>query len=52
MYPILDRRGMLSLRLAFIAASALVHGMTIVMRNVADFEPMGVTIISPWNNGH
>ncbi|WP_461324813.1 PIN domain-containing protein [Bradyrhizobium diazoefficiens] len=27
---------------AFIAASALVHGMMIVTRNVADFEPMGV----------
>lgn len=35
---------------AFIAASALVHGMTIVTRNVADFAPMGVTIISPWNH--
>lgn len=33
---------------AFIAASALVHGMTIVTRNVADFAPMGVTIINPW----
>lgn len=35
---------------AFIAASALVHGMTIVTRNVADFAPMGVTIINPWNH--
>jgi predicted nucleic acid-binding protein len=36
---------------AFIAASALVHGMTIVTRNVADFTPMGATIINPWNHG-
>jgi len=33
---------------AFIAACALVHGMTIVTRNVADFSPMGVSIINPW----
>ena len=34
---------------AIIAASALVHGMTIVTCNVADFVPMGVTIINPWD---
>jgi len=33
---------------ALIAATALVHGMTIVTRNVADFEPMGVPIYNPW----
>lgn len=33
---------------AFIAASALVHGMTLVTRNVADFVPMGVALINPW----
>ncbi|ECH0822119.1 type II toxin-antitoxin system VapC family toxin [Salmonella enterica] len=33
---------------ALIAATALVHGMTVVTRNVADFEPTGVTIINPW----
>lgn len=33
---------------AWIAATALVHGMTVVTRNVADFEPMGVTVINPW----
>lgn len=32
---------------AFIAASALVHGMTIVTRNVADFAPMGVGVVNP-----
>ncbi len=33
---------------ALIAATALVHGMTIVTRNVADFEPTGVHILNPW----
>jgi len=37
---------------AFIAASALVHGMTIVTRNMSDFEPMGVAIVNPWNQDH
>ena len=32
----------------WIAATALVHGMTVVTRNVADFEPMGVAILNPW----
>lgn len=34
---------------ALIAATALVHGMTLVTRNVADFEPTGVTLVNPWN---
>ncbi|HUB16485.1 MAG TPA: type II toxin-antitoxin system VapC family toxin [Acetobacteraceae bacterium] len=33
---------------ALIAATALVHGMTVVTRNVADFVPMGVAIFNPW----
>jgi len=33
---------------AWIAATALVHGMTVVTRNVADFEPMGVAVLNPW----
>ena len=36
------------LRDALIAATALVHGMTVATRNVADFEPTGVGIINPW----
>lgn len=40
-----DKRGE---RDALIAATALVHGMTVVTRNVADFKPTGVTIINPW----
>ena len=33
---------------ALIAATALVHGMTIVTRNVSDFAPTGVAIVDPW----
>lgn len=33
---------------ALIAATALVHGMTVVTRNVADFTPTGVSILNPW----
>jgi predicted nucleic acid-binding protein len=32
-----------------IAATALVHGMTVVTRNVADFEASGVMLFNPWN---
>ena len=31
-----------------IAATALVHRMIVVTRNVADFEPTGVTVLNPW----
>lgn len=31
-----------------IAATALVHGMTVVTRNIADFEPTGVRTLNPW----
>ncbi len=34
---------------ALIAATALVHGMKVVTRNVADFEPTGVSILNPWD---
>lgn len=34
---------------SLIAATALVHGMTVVTRNVADFEPTGVEIFNPWD---
>lgn len=33
---------------AYIAATALVHGLTVVTRNVRDFAPMGVPTFSPW----
>ena len=35
---------------ALIAATALVHGMTVVTRNVADFTATGVTLLNPWNS--
>jgi hypothetical protein len=34
---------------AFIAGTALAHGMTIVTRNVADFVPLGVPLLNPWD---
>jgi len=43
-----DRR---SERDALIAATALVHGMGVATRNVADFEPTGVALINPWLDG-
>ncbi len=33
---------------AIIAATALVHGMTVVTRNVDDFDPTGVELLNPW----
>ena len=32
-----------------IAATALEHGLTVVTRNVSDFEPTGVPILNPFN---
>ena len=40
-----DKRGE---RDALIAATALVHGMAVVTRNVVDFQPTGVTFLNPW----
>ena len=40
-----DKRGE---RDALIAATALVHGMTLVTRSVADFKPTGVALLNPW----
>lgn len=33
---------------AFIAATALEHGYTVVTRNVKDYAPMGVAVFDPW----
>lgn len=35
---------------ALIAATALVHGMTVVTRNVTDFQPMSVAMVNPWQS--
>jgi toxin FitB len=34
---------------ALIAATALVHELTVVTRNVADFGPTNVTVLNPWD---
>lgn len=34
---------------AFIAAIALVHGLTVVTRNVANFAATDVVTLNPWN---
>lgn len=31
-----------------IAATALVHGLTVITRNVADFAATGVPLVNPW----
>ena len=33
---------------SLIAATALVHGLSVVTRNVADFAPTGAEVIDPW----
>ena len=35
---------------ALIAASALVHGMTMVTRNIRDFALTGVKLLNPWEH--
>lgn len=36
------------IRDALIAATALVHGLSVITRNVADFAPTGAKVIDPW----
>ena len=36
---------------SLIAATALVHRLIVVTRNVRDFEPMGVQLLNPWSDG-
>ncbi len=35
---------------SLIATTALVHGLTVVTRNVADFQSSGVSILTPWES--
>lgn len=35
-------------RYAWIAATAAEHRMTVVTRNIADFQPTGVPVLNPW----
>ncbi len=37
---------------ALIAATALVHKLTVVTRNVNDFLPTGVQVLNPWEETH
>jgi hypothetical protein len=34
---------------AFVAATAEAHGLTLVTRNVRDFERLGVDLLNPWD---
>lgn len=34
---------------ALIAATAMVHGMSVVTRNIADFVATGVALVNPWD---
>lgn len=34
---------------ALIAATALIHRMTVVTRDITDFEPMKVRLLDPWS---
>ena len=36
-------------RVGLIAATALVHGLTVVTRNEADFSATGAALLNPWN---
>src|SRR5580658_7716770 len=46
--PALNMQNPRSDRDALIAATALVHGLTVATRNVADFERTGVGVLNPW----
>lgn len=35
---------------ALLAATALHHGLTLVTRNVKDFEGLGVELVNPWSD--
>ena len=35
---------------ALIAATALVHDITVVTRNVSHFQPLGVRLLNPWES--
>lgn len=41
--------GVVHARDGLIAATALRHGLRIMTRNTADFEPTGVLLLNPWS---
>ena len=34
---------------ALIAATAITHGLTLITRNIRDFDGTGVTVLNPWD---
>lgn len=36
---------------AWIAATALEHGLVVATRNTSDFAPTGVELLNPWRSG-
>jgi hypothetical protein len=44
----LQARGPWSRNDAYIGATAMVHGLTVVTRNITDFSPLGVAVFNPW----
>lgn len=38
-----------SMRDSFIGATAMVHGLTLLTRNVRDFQAMDIEIVNPWD---
>lgn len=37
---------------AFLAATAEVHGLTLVTRNTRHFEKLDIPLLNPWDKGH
>ncbi|MGH6961112.1 MAG: PIN domain-containing protein, partial [Dongiaceae bacterium] len=48
---LMHRRSDAVLEDAMIAATAIVHGLTVVSRNVRDFRPFGVALLDPFSSG-
>ncbi len=46
--PIVERWGRISAGPEPVAATALVHGLTVVTRNEADLIDRGVPVVNPW----
>jgi predicted nucleic acid-binding protein len=44
-----NARGTMPAMDAFLAATAQVHGLTLVTRNIRDFEAWGGAVLNPWN---
>ena len=42
------RGGVVSANKGLISATARRHGLHVMTRNIADFEPTGVMLINPW----